>query len=211
MSEETHTPGPWEVGEVIVNGDHPSDEAAIIFLPDGAEIEIETKHSVADAHLIASAPDLLAERDRLREINTELQAALIVSVESHYATWMAARAEVEGATMSEHLFEREPDIMTARAVIAKSKCVSKRTCMTETAAIKPTPLTPAPRPVYLIRTDLLASIGRLSRAAEAYLATDDNDAETVEIVDAAAIMAKGLAEMIERCTAKADQRKGMEA
>lgn len=60
MSEATHTPGPWEIGEVIVNGDQLDEESAIIFLPDGGEITVETTMSMADAVLVAAAPELLA-------------------------------------------------------------------------------------------------------------------------------------------------------
>jgi recombinational DNA repair ATPase RecF len=54
----------------------------------------------------AAAPDLL----------TELHHQL----EAHYATWMAARAEVEGAATASMLFEKEPDVIRARAAIAKA-------------------------------------------------------------------------------------------
>jgi len=76
-----HTPGPWRVeprpmlGQIAIYSDDPH----------GMDPKTETNlicamHNgpvnAANAALIASAPDLLAERDRLRAVNAELVAAL---------------------------------------------------------------------------------------------------------------------------------------
>jgi len=37
------------------------------------------------------------------------------------ATWMAARAEVEGARTARELFEKEPEVIAYRAAIAGNK------------------------------------------------------------------------------------------
>jgi hypothetical protein len=51
----------------------------------------------------------------------EVTAALKQSLAGHYATWMAARAEVEGASVSAALFEKEPEVIAARAALAKAE------------------------------------------------------------------------------------------
>ena len=60
----------------------------------------------ADGSLLASAK--------------ELYEALDEAIRSHFSTWMAARAEVEGTRMSAQLFDMEPDVIRARAVLAKA-------------------------------------------------------------------------------------------
>ena len=70
------TPGPWrvEAGDVHVFSDR------ILIAGCGAHSDNFTPNlretQQANARLIAAAPDLLAERDRLRAVNTELVAAL---------------------------------------------------------------------------------------------------------------------------------------
>lgn len=70
---EKHTPGPWNYDEegfiygstgFIVSDPHSS-----------PEIDIEERE--ANALLLAAAPDLLAERNRLREVNAELTEAVM--------------------------------------------------------------------------------------------------------------------------------------
>ena len=89
MSDSEHTPGPWAVSGSIksVNGDDlyvgyvfPDVEG---YRGDVCSVQsadhisgITRDEAAANASLIASAPNLLAERDRLREVNAELLAAL---------------------------------------------------------------------------------------------------------------------------------------
>jgi hypothetical protein len=66
-----HTPGPWETstldgGEWQVCGPGGGDTIAALY----------NGNEEANANLIAAAPDLLAERDRLKAINAELLEAL---------------------------------------------------------------------------------------------------------------------------------------
>jgi hypothetical protein len=77
----------------------------------------------ADAvwELIAAAK----ERDELRARIVELEVALGMAIDDHFATWMAARAEVEGATMSCRLFDMDPGIIQARAAFASKIEVEK--------------------------------------------------------------------------------------
>ncbi len=104
MSETKHTPGPWRViaranernGPCVQRGRQGG------FMIIGMSPEAED----ADARLIAAAPELLE--------------ALESQISEHYATWMAARADAEGAPTSHALFEQEPSTIKARAAIAKA-------------------------------------------------------------------------------------------
>jgi len=79
--ETKHTPGPWFVMGIDGNGDiqvsgHPfyighSDPLYHCIVTGNNEAERK-----ANAALIAAAPETAAERDRLREVNAELVAAL---------------------------------------------------------------------------------------------------------------------------------------
>jgi hypothetical protein len=85
MSAPKHTPGPWTVG---VAGRYGTDNANIIYsqggegsvatvygLPMNTKLEdIDSRYGqgLANARLIAAAPETAAERDRLREVNAEL-------------------------------------------------------------------------------------------------------------------------------------------
>lgn len=67
-----HTTGPWEVtrygdGQYSI---YPKGEKGY------TEEGIDDAEDISNAELIAAAPDLLAERDRLREVNAELIDAL---------------------------------------------------------------------------------------------------------------------------------------
>ena len=98
MSE--HTSGSWR----WLPQDHlVGDAGRTTIIKDGVGVYNATE---GDKKLIASAPDLLA--------------ALESSLAAHYATWMAARAEVEGGRTSHALFEKEPEVIMARAAIAKA-------------------------------------------------------------------------------------------
>jgi hypothetical protein len=80
MTKAKHTPGPWVVG--------PVDDTVVTHLgADGARYivaEIAGDYNQPDtwpimeanARLIAAAPETAAERDKLREINAEMLAAL---------------------------------------------------------------------------------------------------------------------------------------
>lgn len=105
-----HTPGPWPLkstgdGKRILVGD------GLVEGPGGYEVaevysdDCPSEVAWANAHLIAAAPDLLA--------------ALKDQLDSHWATWMAARAEVEGVALSKQLFEKEPDVIRARKTVAR--------------------------------------------------------------------------------------------
>jgi hypothetical protein len=61
------------------------------------------------------------EQARMIAAAPEVTAALKQSLAGHYATWMAARAEVEGASVSAALFEKEPEVIAARAALAKAE------------------------------------------------------------------------------------------
>ena len=74
-----HTPGPWAATTrqgswdwVVFQATNPNMEICQMF-HDGTD---ENETGAANARLIAAAPETAAERDRLREINAELLAAL---------------------------------------------------------------------------------------------------------------------------------------
>ncbi len=68
-------------------------------------------------------PDIIVSKDDMPVIAAapNLLKALRQSLDGHYATWMAARAEVEGASLSSALFEKEPEVRAARAAIAEAE------------------------------------------------------------------------------------------
>lgn len=73
-----HTPGPWvvkESGEANVCTIMRTDERNwLAIVRQNGELSVATE--AANAELMASAPDLLAERDRLREVNAGLIEAM---------------------------------------------------------------------------------------------------------------------------------------
>ena len=74
-----HTPGPWKI--VGTNNDPwqiaPANDPGNILL----ELTYTGGNAEANAKLVASAPDLLAERDRLREENAKLAGMLKLAVQ----------------------------------------------------------------------------------------------------------------------------------
>lgn len=80
MTKATHTPGPWEVHEgqdyvrVITAGGHTDEKIADVFSDTkGAEYEDDDANQLANASLIAAAPETAAERDRLKVELAETQ------------------------------------------------------------------------------------------------------------------------------------------
>lgn len=85
--EAKHTPGPWTVAESFTPGyrkcpaiqaNEPKSgemfELCVIFGED--DDAVATPMAQANARLIAAAPETAAERDRLREVNADMLAAL---------------------------------------------------------------------------------------------------------------------------------------
>ena len=74
-----HTPGPWQVNKKVkTTVETCADGQGINIIADCSDVDgIRSRaEDQANAALIAQCPDLLAERDRLREVNAELLAAL---------------------------------------------------------------------------------------------------------------------------------------
>ena len=69
-----HTPGPWRVNDADVFQDNSLDSVVMIAHCTGASVA-HNEH-LANARLIADAPETAAERDRLKESNYYLLAAL---------------------------------------------------------------------------------------------------------------------------------------
>lgn len=108
-----HTKGPWNISpdktrtrgiDIIAAGRRKI--VASVYWPFGDWNKEAQEHASANARLIAAAPELLE--------------ALQSQMAAHFATWMAARADYEGSTLSASLFEKEPEVIAARAVIAKA-------------------------------------------------------------------------------------------
>lgn len=100
-----HTPGPWHITD-----DNYGRYRDIYVMAKGRSIvRMEPWDTMdADARLIAAAPETAAERDRLKEVNAELLAAL---KEAH----QIARGEHPNADPMLRLFE------LTRAAIAKAE------------------------------------------------------------------------------------------
>ena len=111
MTEKTPwTPGPWSIpvpsmGFSEIRGG--SGELIFGIAAGGPSEKQSDEICTANARLIAAAPKMAEALERL------LLGA--------YATWMAARAEVEGAKTSHDLFEKEPEVIAARAVLAEAR------------------------------------------------------------------------------------------
>ena len=69
-----HTPGPWRVNDADVFQDNPLDSVVMIAHCTGASVA-HNEH-LANARLIAAAPETAAERDRLRVSKHYLLKAL---------------------------------------------------------------------------------------------------------------------------------------
>ena len=112
-----HTPGPWK-HQKARGHQHAIDRKweVVAPLPQGGELLIVGEHTgidclnEANARLIASAPDLLAERDRLRAENAALVVMLTRITESH------ARLERErGSMVATYTVDARAALAQARA------------------------------------------------------------------------------------------------
>jgi hypothetical protein len=78
MSAPKHTPGPWRFssdGHIVSasTGERVCTPHSTLL---GGKVSDQIKDLKRNARLIAAAPETAAERDRLREVNAELLAAL---------------------------------------------------------------------------------------------------------------------------------------
>lgn len=122
MTTETkaqHTPGPWytrfcrraggkSTWEIRHDAGHQWHVADVYGISDG-EKTYGHGFAEANARLIAAAPETAAERDRLREVNAELVAALESALKS---------LEIDGPDSAAAVLRTD-----ARAAIAKAKGV----------------------------------------------------------------------------------------
>ena len=93
MNTTAHTPGPWVAGITWANCiqkvyKNPEDEIACVLPRAPGEGQ-------ANAALIAAAPETAAERDQLRQINSELmrQLQLLIWKMQDMEEWLKANAE----------------------------------------------------------------------------------------------------------------------
>jgi hypothetical protein len=133
MSAPKHTPGPWNLGNPGLRGSDAhmcevmtayatKNEGATIGCYDvicrtwspnytASSVRLTREECFANARLIAAAPETAAERDRLREVNAELVAALeqiahrahkhAVCTQVQYSLGDIARAAIAKATGGE--------------------------------------------------------------------------------------------------------------
>ena len=120
-----HTPGPWRAvieqkqPQILYRGlictiEHGDGYKAVV--TDGKQETSWKNEWEANAHLIAAAPETAAERDRLKEANADLLAALEVAYE--------LMAKVEESAVEHTLYDGRPVeewCNQANAAIAKSK------------------------------------------------------------------------------------------
>lgn len=106
-----HTPGKW-----VACG---SESNLATWVEDGTGKRVCTMRQCEDdwanAELIASAPALLAERDKLRQVNADLLAALI-----ECADLLNAVAD-PGGEKGDYGFDCNDALKTARAAIARAE------------------------------------------------------------------------------------------
>lgn len=102
MSGGKHTPGPW-----VYSFESVDPEWAVVTTVGGSVIaNVNSDHrQEANARLIAAAPETAAERDRLKEVNADLlaalkqfrtkvyNAALISGMDHEWATEACSRAD----------------------------------------------------------------------------------------------------------------------
>lgn len=118
--ETKHTPGKWIVrmtasGNPFIYEDATGKNIAGIA---GTRPGIDAEESQANAALIAQAPDLLAERDRLAAVNAELVAALGLAL----ASAVPLDSRIASAMAGDDVIETWAAwVMKARAVLTKAK------------------------------------------------------------------------------------------
>lgn len=109
-----HTPGPWHIDAsksfyVFASGAL-AEQAGVTHGP-----FICNASSQANAALIAQAPDLLAERDRLRQINAQLVEAL------EDASFLLAKIGKFPGDLPQFMGSIIRSVQDARAALAKAK------------------------------------------------------------------------------------------
>lgn len=113
-----HTPGPWQVNKKVkTTVETCADGQGINIIADCSDVDgIRSRaEDQANAALIAQAPDLLAERDRLRQVNAELVAAL------EDASFLLAKIGKFPGDLPQFMGSIIRSVQDARAALAKAK------------------------------------------------------------------------------------------
>ena len=111
--ETKHSIGPWKVGAMTTSG-----QTIVRNASGGMVCMLESVYQSmrdADAALIAQAPDLLAERDRLLQVNAELVAAL------EDASFLLAKIGKFPGDLPQFMGSIIRSVQDARAALEKSK------------------------------------------------------------------------------------------
>lgn len=136
-TEPKHTPGPWKSshrgdGMIAVYAERDTKKPICVFHDEGGEFPkyFNEKKAEANARLIAAAPETAAERDRLKEINAELLAALEKLAIGENAGLHETEYDGRTYTLCEHCsyqddvrpkHDKSCPILIARAAIAKAR------------------------------------------------------------------------------------------
>jgi hypothetical protein len=77
-----HTPGPWHYQPELnlVSGD----DWTVCYIPTVERRDYRRGEEEANARLIAAAPEIAAERDRLHQVNADLVEALKLAIDDLY-------------------------------------------------------------------------------------------------------------------------------
>ena len=120
-----HTAGPWHVNAIRANrivGDETEAEFDKLQIH-GANCTIATVYHRQDARLIASAPELLAERDRLRAANAEFQKIVASQNTILARARVYAQAQVDFNSAETALWAQILDILNTPPIPALSKAL----------------------------------------------------------------------------------------
>ena len=116
--ETKQTPGPWQVNKKVkTTVETCADGQGINIIADCSDIDgLRTRtESEANAAIIAQAPDILAERDRLLQVNAELVTAL------EDASFLLAKVGKYPGDLPQFMGSIIRSVQDARAAISKAK------------------------------------------------------------------------------------------
>lgn len=126
-----HTPGPWRVmndpsGFWVECDNEESEKTGLTFAI--CSFDNDDPQTLADANLIASAPDLLAERDELKAKNRELRHGFSIEVEKRINT-------CEALTDDRDRLRADVDRIAGQACAAETALLAEKSRNVNLAAI----------------------------------------------------------------------------
>jgi hypothetical protein len=111
MTQAKHTPGQWSYCEDETSPGYflvKSGNTNICIMQQknsdmGMKTDPTRKQCIANARLIAAAPETAAERDRLKAINAELLVALELLIKSHDASCTGEECKIYGIDLARYI------------------------------------------------------------------------------------------------------------